>query len=240
VTTDVVAAALTAFAEGNLTKPTMPDQFVQIQIRGPGLTSDERRRMYENWLLAKGFQDLARGVRESLEEAALYLALVSNPPKRISTSSSLEDLLDSMRKPATRLSFPELLDRVNSGLTSPVEFKSEFLSIQRVRNCLEHRGGIVRKQDLDAQGAALTLSFPRLKFSYMRGSEQIQLARDQRVDDGSRGPEVQVLSRIVTRSRTYRLGERVTFAANEFSEIAMACSFFGTQLAGRLPVICAP
>jgi hypothetical protein len=47
VTTDVVAAALTAFAEGNLTKPAMPDQFVQIQIRGPELAS------YENWLLAK-------------------------------------------------------------------------------------------------------------------------------------------------------------------------------------------
>src|SRR5262245_1542510 len=111
ISTDVVAAALTAFAEGNLTKPTMPNQFYQFQVRGPEIKSEERRRMYESWLLAKGFQDLARGVRESLEEAALYLAMVSNPPKRVSTSSSLEDLLDGIRKPASRLAFPELLDR---------------------------------------------------------------------------------------------------------------------------------
>jgi len=237
VTTDVVAAALTAFAEGNLTKPTMPNQFIQYQIRGPEMTSDERRRMYENWLLAKGFQDLARGVRESLEEAALYLAIISNPPRRISTSSRPEDLIDNMRKPASGLPFKRLLDRVNAGLTSPVEFEREFLSIQKVRNCLEHRSGVVRKQDLDDDGAVLTLSFPRMKFFYMRGTEEIELVRDARVDDRSGQSEVQVLGRFDSRSKTYQLGERVTFTAGEFGEIAMACSFFGQQLASRLPLL---
>ena len=98
----------------------------------------------------------------------------------------------------------------------------------------------MRKQDLDDQAAALTLSFPRLKVFYMRGNEEIELARDERVDDGTHEPEVQILGRIGTRSRTYQLGERVTFTANEFSEIAMACSFFAKQLASRLPVISAP
>lgn len=50
-----MAAALTAFAEGNLTKPTVPNQFIQFQVRGPEMTSDERRALYENWLLAKAF-----------------------------------------------------------------------------------------------------------------------------------------------------------------------------------------
>lgn len=152
VSIDVVAAALTAFAEGYLSKPTMPDQFIQFQIRGPEMTSEERRTMYENWLLAKGFQELARGVRESLEEAAVYLDLISNPPKRVSTSSTLDDLFESRRKRVSRLAFPKLLATVNAGLTSPVSFALEFLSIQKVRNCLEHRGGVERKEDLDGNG----------------------------------------------------------------------------------------
>src|ERR1700720_1112195 len=106
-------------------------------------------------------------------------SLLSKP-----TSISLEDLFDTIRKPAASWPFPKLLAHVNAGLTSPLEFEREFLSIQRVRNCLEHRGGIVRKQDLDDQAAALTLSFPRLKVFYMRGSEEIELAGDERVDDG--------------------------------------------------------
>ena len=237
IATDVVAAALTAFAEGRLTKPVMPDQFVHVQIRGPEMTSDERRILYENWLLAAGFQNLSRGIRQSLEEAAMYLALIKNPPKRIPTSATIEDVRDMARKPATNLSFPKLLQLVNAALSSPLQFEREFLSIQKIRNCLEHRDGIVRKQDLDDDALILTLSFPRPKFFYMRGEQEIELTRDERVDDGRGGPEVQILGRLVTRSKIYRLGERVTFTAGEFSEIAMACSRFGGELASKLPTI---
>ena len=200
------------------------------------MTSDERRAMYENWFLAKGFQDLARGIRESLEEAALYLALISSP-RKIATSATLEEALDTIRKPFSRLHFPKLLERVNSRLTAPLEFEREFLSIQKVRNCLEHRAGIVRKQDLDEDGTALTLIFPRMKIFYMRGDEEIEIARDERVDARDGQPEVQILGRLVTRSKTYQLRERVTFTVGEFSEIAMACAFFARELADKLPVV---
>src|SRR5215208_2641463 len=78
VSIEVIAASLSAFASVDLKKPIMPNQFLRFQIRGPEMTSDERREMYQNWLLAKGFQDLARGVRQSLEEAALYINLLSS------------------------------------------------------------------------------------------------------------------------------------------------------------------
>ena len=156
IATDVVAAALTAFAEGKLAKPTMPDQFVQIQIRGPEMASDERRILYENCLLAAGFQNLARGIRESLEEAAVYLHFLKSPPERVSTSTTVEDLRDMARKPVAKFPFPKLLQVVNEELTSPLQFEPEFLTIQKVRNCLEHRGGIVKKQDLDVGASTLT------------------------------------------------------------------------------------
>ena len=240
ITSDVVAAALTALQEGELTKPDMPNQFIRHQIHGPQMTSDQRRETYQNWLLAKGFQDLARGVRESLEEAALYLALITKPPKQVSTSSSLGDVLETMRKPATRLSFPILLDRVNARLTSPLEFVQEFLSIQTVRNSLEHRNGIVGKQDLDDGGSTLTLTFPRWKFFYMRGEEEIEIAPGEPVDAQNEQPLVNILGRLTTRSKSYALGERITFTPEEFSEIAMACGRFGFELAHKLPTLSAP
>jgi hypothetical protein len=131
ITTDVIAAALTAFSNTELSKPQMPDQFIRFQVRGPELSSDQRRSMYQSWLLAKGFQDLARGVRASLEEAALYLDFISSPPRRVLSSSTIEDLIETMRKPASDLSFPKLLAKVNSQLTLPLEFEQEFISIQR-------------------------------------------------------------------------------------------------------------
>ena len=53
----------------------MPDQFPELQIRGLEMTSGQRRPMYQNWLLAAGFQSLVRGTHESPEEAAVYLNL---------------------------------------------------------------------------------------------------------------------------------------------------------------------
>jgi hypothetical protein len=125
---DVIAAGLTAFAAATLAKPTMPDQFPELQIRGPEMTSGQWRTMYQNWLLAAGFQSLVRGTRKSLEEAAMYLKLLSEPPK-IPMSATWEDLLASVRKPASKLSFPDLLATVNAGLSSPLDFEREFLSM---------------------------------------------------------------------------------------------------------------
>lgn len=56
VSIDVIAAALTAFTHTTLSKPTMPNQFIKFQVRGPDMDSDQRRVVYENWLLAKGFR----------------------------------------------------------------------------------------------------------------------------------------------------------------------------------------
>lgn len=234
VSTDVIAASLTAFADGDLGKPSMPNQFSQLQILGPPLTSDQRRTMYENWLLAAGFHSLIRGVRESLEAAAVCSQMLTGQI-RVPSSATLGGVFDSLRKSVSKLPFPRLLATVNAVLVSTLDFEREVLSMQKVRNCLEHRGGILRNEDIDADGAALTLSFPRWKFFYMRGGEEIELAQCERVDAGDGEPEVQILGRFVPRSRTYHLGERITFTASEFSEIAMACSFFGNELASKLP-----
>jgi hypothetical protein len=237
ISMDVIAAALSAFAEGRLTKPKMPDQFVQLLVNGPEMTSGERRAIYENWLLLRGFQELLRGVRGSLEEAALYLKLIANPPRRVPSASAINEILDPIRKRIGRSNFPDLLAEVNSGLTVRLGFEREFLSMQKVRNCLEHRHGAVQSDDVEGNNSALTLSFPRMKFFYFRGAEEIELVRGERVDDGSGGPDVQILGRIETRIKTFQLGERVTFTPSEFSEIAFACGRFGRQVAEKLPLV---
>ena len=234
VSTDVVAASLRAFADGELGKPSMPDQFPQLQILGPPLTSDQRRVMYENWLFAAGFQTLVRGVHESLELAAVVSQLLTGPV-RVRSSTTMGEVINSLRKPVSKLRFPDLFAKVNAMLVSPLDFEREILSMQKVRNCLEHRAGIVKEEDIDKGGTALTLSFPRWKFFYMRGSEEIELAQGERLDAGDGKPEVDILGRLVPRSRSYRLGERITFTASEFSEIAMACSYFGNELTNKLP-----
>jgi hypothetical protein len=76
----VVAACLDALGDDGLGESELQGHTMGYRFTGPEMSSDERRITYQNWLLAKAFQDLARGIRESLVEACLYLAFVNRPP----------------------------------------------------------------------------------------------------------------------------------------------------------------
>jgi hypothetical protein len=62
-----------ALARADLSKkPSAPEgHFFRFDLKGPDLSAAERRAIHENWILAKAFQELMRGVRASLEEALL-------------------------------------------------------------------------------------------------------------------------------------------------------------------------
>jgi hypothetical protein len=188
--------------------------------------------MYASWLLAKGFQDLARGIRETLEEAIMYLEVVTWQPQR--TFPKFHEDIANIRKRAAGLTFPKLLAKVNSRLIEPVIFEPAFLSIQKARNCLEHRGGIVGPQDCDHEDTALILSFPRLKVFYCRKGEEVEVRRNEPIDAQDDQAEVQLLARIELRSKRYQQGERIALTAGDFGEIAMACHYFASDLARKL------
>jgi hypothetical protein len=233
---EVISASLSAFAGRELSRPEMPNQFVNYSVGGPELTSDQRHAIYESWLLAKGFQDLARGIRETLEEAVFYLDVVSWGQRR-TTLQQIDGDIKRIRKHASGLPFPKLLARVNSGLREPVAFDAAFLSIQRARNCLEHRGGIVSPQDIDEGDAALILRFPRIKFFYIQAGEETELHQNARIEANNGSREVDILGRLELRSKRYEQGERIVLTARDFGEIAMACHFFASDVAQKLPTL---
>jgi len=162
IASQVVAIALRALAKDDLSEPEMQSGFMGYRFNGIDWSDEERRQTFENWILSKGFQDLARGVRETLEEAAFYLDMIG-VDSGITTVDEINRKIGSFRKKAASLKFPDLLGRVNKRLTEPLAFEAEFLSLQRVRNCLEHRGGRVGPKDIDPTSATMVLTFPRLR-----------------------------------------------------------------------------
>ena len=242
IASQVVGTCLRALANDDLSTPEMKGGYLGYQFSGIEMSEDERRETYQNWVLSKGFQDLARGVRETLEEAVFYLAMVKMEP-RVTTWGQVEADMAAIRAGAARLQFPQLLSEVNVGLTEPMAFDEEFASLQKARNCLEHRGGRVAERDVDLATNTLTLTFPRLRMFYKRGDEEIELAPGEVIDthapDNPFGmdEEVPIYMNRVTRSREYALGEPVVITASDFFEIAMACQLFASDVAAKLPTL---
>jgi hypothetical protein len=228
IASQVVGTCLRALANEDLSPPELQGGFISYRFSGPEMSVGERRETYQNWILSKGFQDLARGVRATLEEALFYIDMGKLELRR-ATLKSLQVEMVKIRKKGAGLHFPKLLKEVNKDLSEPMSFAAEFKSLQKVRNCLEHRGGLVGHQDVDRATRTMTLSFPRLGAFYRRGDEEVELAL------GGVDEEISVYLKLVTRSQEYALGAAVVISADDFAEIATACHLFATEIASKLP-----
>jgi hypothetical protein len=234
---EIVTFCLQSAAASDLSKqPEIVTNAMAYKFTGPEMTAAERFGLYENWMLAKGFHELARGIRESLEEAAFYIELLKSQQTR-TTWGEFQTRVAAIRKRAGRLPFPDLLTDVNAGLTAPLAFADEFTSLQKVRNCLEHRAGTVGAQDIDQTGH-LSLTLPRLKMFYVNpAGEEVELAAGVIIDTHEHTGMAEILMKREIRIRSYALGEKVTFNSAEFSEIAFACNMFASDLAAKLPTL---
>lgn len=204
----------------------------QMTFKGKEISAEERRTHYTNWVLSKGFQDLARGVRGMLEEAYLYITvakLLSTNAPHTTTWLALQKTIKSFRKEAADAKFPELMEAVNKGLTSRLHFEKEFLSLQKIRNCLEHRDGIVGERDIDDHATSLKLALPQLKIS---GEDGRQLGRGSFVEK-----DTKIIFKNEIKEREFKLGERIVFDPKEFNDISYGCWAFASDVGSKLPPV---
>jgi predicted KAP-like P-loop ATPase len=231
LSTELVDFMFDAMGKADLSKKPANDA-TQYKFKTPEISAAERRAMFENWLFLKGFQDLMRGVRASLEQAYLFLELLTRPQKTKS-DTTLMDFLAPFRRKAAKLNFPDLLDQVNGKLPKSLNFVDAYHSLQRARNCLEHRNGIVSDVDAPARGVML-LSFPRVKNFYIRKGQEIELEVGHIVDAEDDSEQVQIFTRIELRERRFSKGDRLSISITDFNEIAFACNYFVSELAAKV------
>jgi hypothetical protein len=235
---EVVDFYFDAMANADLSKvpPNVESSFFRFDLKGPDLTAADRRALHESWILAKVFQDLMRGVRASLEQAFLFIEILSRPSHSVRSDSTLDDFVEPFLNGAAKQNFPDLLQAVNSGLQKPLEFADAYRSLQKARNCFEHRSGIVGKSDIGLDGT-MELQFPRIKLFYYRQGEEIEaeIGKPVNAEDGE--PEVSILLKLDVRRRNFHLGQRISLTIPDFNEIAFACYHFGSQLASTLPTL---
>lgn len=229
---EVVDLYFAALSKADLSSPPPEARiaFFRFRITGqPELTAEQRRFLHENWLLARCFQDLMRGVMTSLREAHFFIELLSTERLQAATDCTLDAVLEPFRERARKMKFPDLLASVNKRLDEPLVFAEAYQSLQNARNCLEHADGQVGPRDVNSDGV-LKLRFPRLKVFVMKDGEEVELHEHFYVE-----AQTEISFRLDVRERIFKLGERLTISADDFDDIAFACHQFGSMLAQRLP-----
>lgn len=229
ICTQLIPVAMDALRSADLSNPPeIEGTFHKVELTN-GRPEEERRHAFQSWLIAKALQELARGVRLSLEEAAVYLWAATLSGKRLSIDE-LRTCAAAERRRANRLNFPDLLAKVNRGLTWPLSFEAAYLSLQRARNCLEHQDGLVGRGQLDPGGKVMTLQLPLWGFFAVDLDPPLEIIGPTRLDQASR-----IQARVITRTRTFRLGDRLTVEPHELGEMAVACLIFSQEIVAKLP-----
>jgi hypothetical protein len=109
---DVIASGLTAFAADTLAKPTIPDQFPEVQIRGPEMTSGQPTLhvVAPDKMVKKAKRVRGRGV-----------ALLERPPGRgVGKCLFCGDQPFDCTQDATRPVLPASLSRACGAWTMPL------------------------------------------------------------------------------------------------------------------------
>lgn len=229
LSSELMSIGLSALETADLANPApLAAGFVALGFQTPEDPA-AKKSLYQAWLLAKGFHELSKGLRATLEEAYLYVMV----PKQLAGPNTLDGVttgIRAIRTKGNKLNFPDLVAAVEMELNSPLHFAQEFGSMQRARNCLEHRNGVVGQTDLDQDADVMRLLLPRLSVVVERDGAEIEVAAQFHIEAG----EVIQIKR-ATRSREFGLGEVVSFDATQFQEVALACWFFANDIGTKLP-----
>jgi hypothetical protein len=184
------------------------------------------------WIYKKAFEDFIVGLSEALILTYTQLKLMaisqSTSPENTISYEQYEQLLLEVNKEANSLSFPVLIDRIENELGETLPLKDEILSINKVRNCLVHRNGLVSTKDTNAKlDNLLILKYLHVQAKVYIDGKLVELNWEMR-KNGFKTNRVE-LTKIKTNSN-FALNERISLDHNQFNDIAFTCSFFTHDL----------
>src|SRR6266436_1383033 len=110
-----------------------------VSLMGPAVDMAQGKRDFKAWILRNGFEEVHGSVRITLDRLFVYKrleqAIKANP------SQHIPRLQEDLTAQAIKRNFPEILDDVNSMLTTPLMLSNHVKTVNNARNCFVHSHG---------------------------------------------------------------------------------------------------
>lgn len=211
------------------------EDFFRLQIGENEEDIEIKRKHYKNWLIKKGFEDLVKGIESSLREAYFYVTCISEFEEVIRAKEVIKyEDVDKIRKKALTMHIPTMIEKIETHLDKPLDYKQQILSINKGRNCLVHRGGVVIEKDInDKIENTLKLKWVKFKFFYEKDGEEIEVFKNAII--GSEGKKTTINMKKENKTISFKMGEHIVLNYNQFNEFIVTCYYFGMDLVKSLP-----
>ena len=206
-------------------EPDLPDAQLQFRLGKPQSIEDQKAD-HENWTLGNGLRDCAEALNTFLDRSQEVCVLYSFGPNARIPAEQWNRLVIEDRKRFQLLGLARKLDwlRKEYDLEIVADAGNDLLTVNAARNCLVHRNGIVQQADQNSD-AGLTVRWtkPQLQVEGASGSRPMVIGKI--VEAGER-----IMFTQKQTSKNFRIGDRVQFDSEEFSELCWTFVVFGIQI----------
>jgi hypothetical protein len=251
---NMVAFGLQASADFESARLPLPDVRKAMKLSGDTDAWDvaQVRRAFANWMLACGSRELMEEFSGVLEQAREILSVWALGSGEVSAEDWNRRMVTEAQR-FQKLGFPDkvVFLRQEYSVELPADKEADLLSLNRARNCLVHRGGVVGLPDIPVTKEQLTEALRK-----RREREPTETWTNQQVvsalrDEGLRPaldltwPRMELFSekdgaqtvlepgsrveagalvalRVVRQSKSFEYGQLVRLSSDDFSEIAYA------------------
>lgn len=183
------------------------------------------REEFERWCLVNALRDPIEAINWFLEEAR-HVCAIYQLGKRESFTAEEYFAFEEFAKKFHEYGLPPKLDYLQKqfGVNGGGELTEHLKSINDTRSCLVHRRGVVEPRDANVDGG-LRVSWRTLTMQAGNENESRAIGPGSLVKQGE-------IVRLVTEdhARTFAVGERITFTAQEFIEICLSLQLFVNEI----------
>lgn len=198
---------------------------------GPPLTLEERKEIYRDWLIKKGFEDIIRAITNMLVEVCQLLDKYEELKSMTQhiTFAELQEFILKRDDSVTKKAFPELLKQIEPYLFEKLTHENEIKSINRIRRCLVHRNGIVSSVDFFTGEATLKLHWVLMKAFYEQDGTRTEI-REMTLVKGLGEFKVE----LEKYTKEFLENEKIQISYQVFNEIVLTAFLFGRDLISKL------
>lgn len=226
-TADLVRLGLSSADQPLSGSPWTPASGIHYFAASPrDLDSAELRTDFRVWVVSNGFREIVEQAQAFIEQVRRVCAALSFEAGSLVAPDEWNRRVNKDARRFHRLGLPDKLAELESEfptLTLPLSTQ-HLKSINRCRNCLVHRGGVVGSQDVNEdQKLIVTWLRSELVLKSADGAQPVQLPHVV-------GEDERLALRFTQTRRTFNLGEQVTLSAEEFGEICWTLVMFAQEM----------
>jgi hypothetical protein len=189
---------------------------------------------FKNWLITKALEDLIKGLQFSIGKALGHcklIRLICKNSRR--TKNEIEFELSMINKKIRKAHFPNLIEDLEIITGNKLNLKQHILSINKIRNCLTHRYGIVREDDLNSEGV-LELKWKKLSIMLASNDNKKEVKILDRIVINP-GEQSKIYTQFKDTSKLFQKDEKIVLDYIELSDIFLTCFLFGKELLKIMP-----